>query len=82
MKADPPPGDSRRWVPNSNWRKSWGISEITYPSRLMKRNSGGEIQRYQLDTTVRKETGGSRGGDRKGGSPVSDPKKLLPHAIS
>ncbi|XP_034271957.1 disintegrin and metalloproteinase domain-containing protein 11 isoform X5 [Pantherophis guttatus] len=70
VKADPQPGDLRRWVPNSSWRKRWGISEITYPTRLVKHNSGGEIQKYQLDTRVRKETGGSRGGDRKGGSPV------------
>ncbi|XP_070584069.1 disintegrin and metalloproteinase domain-containing protein 11 isoform X2 [Erythrolamprus reginae] len=70
VKTDPQPGDLRRWVPNSTWRKRWGISEITYPTRLVKHNSGGEIQKYQLDTRVRKETGGSRGGERNGGSPV------------
>ncbi|XP_007424897.1 disintegrin and metalloproteinase domain-containing protein 11 [Python bivittatus] len=70
VKADPQPGDLRRWVPNASWHKRWGISEIVYPTRLVKHNSGGEIQMYQLDTRVRKETGGSRGSGGKGGSPV------------
>ncbi|XP_042327774.1 disintegrin and metalloproteinase domain-containing protein 11 isoform X1 [Sceloporus undulatus] len=71
VKADAQPGDLRRRIPNASWRKRWGASEITYPTRLVGQSSGGEIQKPQLDTRVRREPN-THGGGREGkeGSPV------------
>ncbi|KAJ6660583.1 hypothetical protein lerEdw1_017580, partial [Lerista edwardsae] len=69
VKADTQPGDLRRWIPNASWRKKWGVPEITYPTRLVGQSSGEEIQKHQLDTRVRKESGSGKGRGEKGGSP-------------
>ncbi|KAF7236570.1 putative COX1/OXI3 intron 1 protein [Varanus komodoensis] len=69
VKADTQSGDLRRWNPNASWRKKWAVSQITYPTRLMGQSAGGEIQKHQLDTRVRKGGIGRGEGSGKDGNP-------------
>nr|XP_033773822.1 disintegrin and metalloproteinase domain-containing protein 11 isoform X3 [Geotrypetes seraphini] len=54
-KADMQAGAWKWDSPNTRWDKSVAASEITHPSRLVGQNSGGEVQKQQLDTRVRND---------------------------
>ncbi|XP_030077231.1 disintegrin and metalloproteinase domain-containing protein 11 isoform X2 [Microcaecilia unicolor] len=54
-KADMQAGAWKWDSPNTRWDKSAVASEITHPSRLVGQNSGGEVQKHQLDTRVRND---------------------------
>ncbi|KAM4692031.1 disintegrin and metalloproteinase domain-containing protein 11 [Rhinophrynus dorsalis] len=50
------PPNTAQWGSPTPWDQAHVLPQIIYPSRLVRRTSGAETRRYQLDTRVRSDT--------------------------